>query len=133
MRPVFQYLQTFFYQFWFIGGYRKDINCFIKTCIGIQVGTKLYADALQVVYQFILRKAFGAIKVHVFHEMGKAQLVIIFHDGSGVDHQAQFHSLFGFTVMPYVISHTIGQPANFYFRINRHRLFPVDLRPGPGR
>jgi hypothetical protein len=63
MCPVFQDLESLFQVGWLISRDRQDINSFIKTCVSIQVVSKLNTNTLQVGYDIILFKVFCTVSL----------------------------------------------------------------------
>ena len=119
MCPIFQDLKPFFKIRGLICWNGQNIDGFIKAGIGIQVVTKFYAYALQVRNNIILFEIFCAIESHVLRHVGQTLLIIILHDGSNLDDQAQFHFFPWLFVLPYIISKPVVQFASDYFSIKR--------------
>ena len=125
--PVFQYGKSFLHHLRIRGRNGQHINRFIETGIGIQVGTEFHTHFLQVIHQFILGKILGAVEVHVFHKMRKAQLVLVFQDGTNIDGQAEFNFFLRLGILTYVIPQPIRKGSHFHIGINRDRLRQVEL------
>ncbi|MNK97192.1 hypothetical protein D3C87_1175100 [compost metagenome] len=72
----------------------------------------------------------GTVEGHVFREVGQALLVVIFQDGTGFHHQAQFHFLRGTGIFLDVIGQAVRQFSNGNFWCQRQGIAQTDFRLG---
>ena len=88
LSPVLQHQKTFFDVAGVLGGNGQDVHRLVKAGVGIKVGAELQANGLQVGHQLVFLEISGAIKSHVLHHVGQAQLVLVFQNRPRLDRQA---------------------------------------------
>ena len=86
--PILQHQKTFFDVVGVLGGNGQDVDRLVEAGVGIEVGTELQANGLQVGHQLVFLEISGAIKSHVLHHVGQAQLVLVFQNRPRLDRQA---------------------------------------------
>ena len=64
----------------------------------------------------------GAVKSHVFEEMGKPVLVVVLKQSAYILNNVKTGTLFWLFIVPDVIGHSVGEFADAHFRVNRDRL-----------
>ena len=110
-------LKALFQVFGIIGGHFELIHSEVIAGHGIQTIGKTHADGGEVVHHFAFSKILGAIKGHVFSEVGQAELIVIFQHAARVHPETQFHAIGGFGVFDDVVFKTVFQSAMQDIRI----------------
>jgi hypothetical protein len=92
---------------------------FFDTCIGIN--TIISTKALKESINSIAGEVLGAIKAHVFQEMGQSALVVFFLQTAYTLSQIEACSVFWPIIVFDVICQAIWQGANPYCCVNRNQ------------
>ena len=121
--PVFEDQKTLVEQGGIVGRHGEHVDGFIKRRVGVEVGAKTHADALQVVDQLVFGQVAGAVEGHVFEEVGEAPLVFVFEHGPGVDGEAQLGAFFRFGVLPDEVGEPVAELALADGRVERQLRF----------
>ncbi len=120
LRPILQHAETGFEVFFLAGGNGQDVYRLVETGIGVQVGTELDADRLQIGNQLMLLEVLRSVELHVFGEMCQALLVVVFQDRAGLDDEAQFDVFLRLAILENVVMQAIRQYALLQRRIERN-------------
>ena len=79
------------------------IHCLIHSRVGIQVGTKLYTDGLQVFTQTVTWEVSRAIETHMLQEMCQSTLVGFLLDSTHLLCDIEVGTVFRFLIVADVI------------------------------
>ena len=101
--PVLQHQETLFDVVRVFGGDGQHVHRLVEAGVGVQVSAKLHPDGLQVRNQLMLLKVGGTVERHVLNHVGQPQLVFVFQNRSGLDHQTQLQPFLWATIFLYVI------------------------------
>ncbi|CDA48917.1 unknown [Bacteroides stercoris CAG:120] len=97
------------------------INRFVYGRVGIQVFTELHADAFQVLYQGLSGEVSRSVETHVFQEVGKTALVVLFLYGAYFLGNVEVGAVSRKTVFTDVIGQPVVQLTDTYILIDRNR------------
>jgi len=97
----------------------EDYNTFVPNNYYDLTKQIIDTYALQIGNNVILFEIFGPIECHVFCHVRQTLLIIILHDGTCLDNEAQFHFFLRLFVLPYIIGKAIIKFTCGYFCIKR--------------
>ena len=97
------------------------INRFVYGRVGIQVFTEFHADAFQVLYQGLSGEVSRSVETHVFQEVGKTALVVLFLYGTYFLGNIEIGSVSRKTVFTDVIGQSVVQLADTNILVDRNR------------
>ena len=105
--PVLEDLERRLQHFRIVHGDAQHVDGLVEAGVGVDVGTELHPDRLQVVDQLLLLEVLGAVEGHVLGEVGQTELVLILQDGAGVHHQAKLGAVLGGAVLAHVVAEAV--------------------------
>ena len=116
------------------GDIRDVVAGLVPRGVGVQVGTELYADRLQVLDHLLTGQVLRAVEGHVLQEVGQTLLVYLLLNGTYVVQDVEVGLVLRLLVVADVVRHAVLQRALTYGCILRNRLHGVEpLRGGTHR
>ena len=89
--------------------------------VGVQVGTELHSDALQVLDQAVAGEGLRAVEAHMLQEVGKTPLVLLFEDGADFLGNVEVGLVFRVFVVTDVVGQSVVKLADADGGIHRDR------------
>ena len=128
--PVAEDLERGLKDLGIVGRKLKPVHGVVVTGSGIQVGPEAAADRLDVVDDFLLGKALGAVEGHVLDKVGQPALRLFLEDGTRPHHERQLRPVARFFVVLDVVGQAIAERATDHRGIEGQRSVGY---PGLGR
>ena len=104
------------------GHVRDAINCFVKTCVSVDVNTKLDTVLLKVVEHIFTREFTSTVESHMLEEVSKTTLVFFFKYRTYALRDVELGTILGCFVVTDVIGQTVVKNTVTNLLVDRQRL-----------